>query len=64
MEICLNEYIKGCTQKIEMLVFKQRQNGVMIKTLIFGVWHSRAGVIAVVTLGKLFNLSEPQFSHL
>lgn len=46
MEICLNEYVKGCAQKMEMLVFMERQNGVMIKTLIFGSQHSRAGVPA------------------
>lgn len=52
-----------------MLVFIERQNGVMIKTLIFGVQHIRLAshlyhLVAVVILGKLFNFSEPQCPHL
>lgn len=45
---------------MEMLVFMERQNSVMIKTLIFEVGYSRAGsqlyhLIAVLTLDKSFN---------
>lgn len=49
VEICLNECIQGRTLKMEMLVFIVRQKSVTIKILLFGVGHSRVGILVPIS---------------